>query len=134
VIDMGISPMLSHSCVREIKNSTRNATRLMIEALGEVGGVMGVNFFPGFLSSKSYGDVTSEDVVAHIERIIEYGGPEVPALGSDFDGVKTLPADIPDVASFWKIAQSLEEKNFDEDTIAGILGENFMDYWEAVIG
>ncbi|MCD6532375.1 membrane dipeptidase [bacterium] len=134
VVNMGIVPMLSHSCVREIKNSTRNATRLMIEALGESGGVMGVNFFPGFLSSKSYGDVTSEDVVAHIERIIEYAGPEVPALGSDFDGVKRLPADIPDVASFWRVAQSLEEKGFDEDSIAGILGENFMDYWEAVIG
>ena len=134
VVNLGISPMLSHSCVRDIKNSSRNANKDMISVLGEVGGIMGVNFFPGFLSSKNYSDVTSEEIVEHIERIIDYGGPEVPALGSDFDGVKALPADISDVSDFWKIAEQLEHKGFDDEQIAGILGDNFLDFWEAVIG
>ncbi len=134
VVNLGIKPMLSHSCVREIKDSTRNATRAMIESLGEVGGVMGVNFFPGFLSSRGYDEVTTDDIVEHIERIVEYGGEYVPALGSDFDGVKALPADIADVSDFWRVAEKLEQKGFDNEQIAGILGENFMDYWEAVAG
>ena len=131
ILDMGIVPMLSHSCVRELKNSSRNATDDMVFKLGEVGGVIGVNFFTGFLSTKRYNEVSSDDIVAHIEKIIEIGGDKVPALGSDFDGVSHLPNDIVDASSFWKIAETLERHRFDLDIIEKIMGKNFLDYWRA---
>ena len=130
VLSMGINPMLSHSCVRELKNSSRNATVEMIKELGDTGGIIGINFFPGFLSTKSYGKVTSEDVVNHIEAVLDAGGEKTPALGSDFDGVQALPADIPDAGSFFKIAETMENKGFNQETISNIMGQNFLNFWK----
>lgn len=129
VLSLGISPILSHSCVRELKDNKRNATKEMIAALGEAGGVIGINFFPGFLSVKRYGDVTSDDILTHISAAMEVGGENVAALGSDFDGVSALPADIPDASGFKKIAQKMVQKGFDDSTIKKVMGLNFLQYW-----
>ncbi|MCD6417311.1 membrane dipeptidase [bacterium] len=129
VVDMGISPILSHSCVREIKKNFRNATLDMIKTLGKIGGIIGVNLFPGFLSSKKYTDVSSDDVVDHIEAIISAGGEDVCAIGSDFDGVKYLPADIPDASKFFVIAETMEKRGFSKNLIDGVMGSNFLKFW-----
>lgn len=42
----------SHSCVRDICNSPRNLTDEMIKALAKNGGVLQLNFFPGYLSEE----------------------------------------------------------------------------------
>jgi membrane dipeptidase len=132
VIDMGVSPILSHSAVRELKKSSRNIDSKMISSLSEAKGVMGVNFFPGFLSTKSYSEVDSYVLVDHIEHIINFGSIELPALGSDFDGVKALPKDILDASGFWIIAESLSNRGFDNDSISGLMGRNFLNYWKRI--
>ncbi len=129
VLEMGISPILSHSCVREIRDNPRNATLEMIKSLSDAGGIIGINLFPGFLSKKRYSSVTSDDVVEHIEAIISATGENVPAIGSDFDGVGTLPTDIPDASAFGKIAETMKRRGFSQTTINKVMGENFLNYW-----
>ncbi|MCD6594441.1 membrane dipeptidase [bacterium] len=131
ILNLGIVPMLSHSCVRKLKNSSRNATDDMIQKLGEVGGIIGINFFAGFLSTKSYSNVSSEDIVRHIVEIIDIAGENVSAMGSDFDGVSYLPNDIADAGSFYKIAETMEQHDIEFDTIEKVMGNNFLNYWIA---
>ena len=133
VLEMGITPILSHSALRRHKNSKRNATDEMVRQLGEVGGIIGINFFPGFLSTKSYSKVTSLDIIKHIATACELGGEDLIALGSDFDGVKHLPKDISDASYFWVIARNLSQNGFENDTIFNIMGRNFINFWQRTV-
>ncbi len=133
VLELGVTPILSHSALRELCGTSRNATTAMVRALGEAGGVIGINLFPGFLAKKRYSAVTSDDVVAHISAAIDAGGEGVAAIGSDFDGVKALPKDIPDAAAFAKIPQKLLEYGFGEDVVKGVVGANFIRCWRKVL-
>ncbi|MCL2171020.1 MAG: dipeptidase [Defluviitaleaceae bacterium] len=78
----------SHSNSRAMTPHRRNLTDEQIKALANSGGCMGINFGPYFLapiieSNKS----TIEDMVRHAKHIVNIGGIEVLALGSDLDGV-----------------------------------------------
>ena len=57
----------------------------MLRTLGEHGGVAGLNFCPEFL--RDDGLVSVDDQVKHILYMINKGGEDVVALGSDFDGI-----------------------------------------------
>jgi membrane dipeptidase len=60
----------------------------MLKKLAEKGGVAGINFAPMFLNT----DITIEDSTVellslHLQRMINVGGEDLPALGSDLDGI-----------------------------------------------
>jgi len=81
----------SHSNARSICGHKRNLTDAQIRELAEHGGVMGLNFATQFLENDPQ-KVTLESFIKHIKHIIQVGGEEVLALGSDFDGIGTNPA------------------------------------------
>jgi len=119
-------PICSHSCCRVLKESSRNLTDDQIRAIVERGGVIGINFYPGFLSSKSHSLVTTADLVNHIEHIIGLGGKANVALGSDFDGVRRLPKGMEDCTRIIEVTKEMLRRGFEEDVILGVLGRNFM--------
>lgn len=78
----------SHSNSRTLSPHPRNLTDDMIRILANAGGVAGLNFAPAFL----HPDITSkdsrlEDMVRHVSYMFKIGGEELPALGTDFDGI-----------------------------------------------
>lgn len=76
----------THSCARALCGHPRNLNDKQLKALGEKGGVVGVNFCSNFL--KDYGKHTLiNDVVEHMVYISKKAGIEAVALGSDFDGI-----------------------------------------------
>ena len=78
----------SHSNARELSPHPRNLTDDMIRALADKGGVTGLNFCAGFLDRDIYSEnSTVEAMVRHVEYIINAGGEDCMALGSDFDGI-----------------------------------------------
>lgn len=82
----------SHSNAREVCRHVRNLTDEMIRALGERGGVAGLNFCADFLDSAPAGEEnggTIEAVVRHARHITNVGGMDCLGLGSDFDGIPT---------------------------------------------
>ncbi len=117
-------PICTHSCCRALKESSRNLTDEQIRAIIERNGVIGVNFFPGFLSSKKYSETTAGDVVDHIEHIIQLGGAHNIGFGSDFDGVQCLPG-MSDCTGIVNVTKEMLLRGLDESTISGILGRNF---------
>ena len=46
----------THSCCRALCNHRRNLTDEMLQALGEAGGYVGINFYPAFLSERFLSD------------------------------------------------------------------------------
>ena len=76
----------SHSCARALCDHSRNLTDEQLRAIGEHGGVCGVNFFSEFLVRDST-HTSCADIVRHMDRIRNKAGIEAVAFGSDFDGI-----------------------------------------------
>ena len=66
-----------------------------------------------------------KDVVDHIEHIVRVAGVDHVGLGSDFDGVPTLPVGLEDTSKFPNITRELLKRGFETKDIMKILGENF---------
>lgn len=69
---------------------------------------------------------TIHDVVDHIDHIAKVAGVEHVGIGSDFDGVSTLPAQLEDVATYPLITQALLDRGYSEEQIKQIMGQNLM--------
>jgi len=95
VINTAKKPFIaSHSNARSICDHTRNLTDSQIKALASKGGVMGLNFYPGFVGTNK---VTNfENLTTMIKYTLKTGGEDVLALGTDFDGIEgdIQPSDI----------------------------------------
>ena len=66
------------------------------------------------------------DVVDHIEHIINVAGIKHVGLGSDFDGVPRLPAQLEDVSTYPLITQELLNRGHSENDIHQLLGGNIL--------
>ena len=69
---------------------------------------------------------TAHHVLDHIERVIEVAGIDHVGLGSDYDGIPTVPKQLEDVASYPVITQGLIDRGYDEADIRKVLGGNLM--------
>ncbi len=73
---------------------------------------------------------TLDDVVAHIEHVVELVGVDHVGLGSDFDGVgPTLPTGLDDVSAYPNLIAKFLERGYGEEAIAKIVGGNLMRVW-----
>ncbi len=74
-----------------------------------------------------------DDVLNHIDRVVELAGIDTVGIGSDYDGVgDSLPVGLKDVASYPMLVQGLIDRGYDEAAIEKILGGNALRVWEAV--
>ncbi len=55
----------------------------------------------------------------HFAHVAEVAGPEVPCLGSDFDGIGELPRGMDDVSDLPALLRELERRHLDVRAIAG---------------
>ena len=69
---------------------------------------------------------TIYDVVDHIDHIVHVAGINHVGIGSDFDGVSTLPRQLEDVSTYPLITQVLLDRGYQEDEILKILGGNVL--------
>jgi membrane dipeptidase len=65
-------------------------------------------------------------VVDHIEHIVRVAGIEHVGLGSDFDGVGTLPQQLEDVSAYPYLTQELLNRGYSPEAIRKILGGNLL--------
>jgi membrane dipeptidase len=66
------------------------------------------------------------DVVDHIEHIIKVAGVDHVGLGSDYDGIGTVPKQLEDVSCYPYITQELLNRGYGKDDIIKILGGNLL--------
>lgn len=113
----------SHSCCRALCNHTRNLTDEMLHALGEKGGVVGINFASQFLNEGAeYTDIQS--VVRHMLHIRDKAGLDALGFGSDFDGI-TSTLEFKDYTGLPLIVDALKP-HFTDDEIDKICSGNML--------
>lgn len=79
----------SHSNARAVCGVPRNLTDDEFCEIRDRGGVVGINYYRGFIVERdcpAHGEATFDELCAHIEHFLSLGGEDVLALGSDYDG------------------------------------------------
>ena len=85
VFALATKPLVAtHSNSRHVHEHKRNLDDTQLTYLIEYQGLCGINYYPAFVNGQE--DCSLEDIKAHIEHILELGGEDILALGSDFDG------------------------------------------------
>ena len=67
-----------------------------------------------------------KSLIDHIDHVAKVAGIDHVGLGSDFDGVTSLPEGIDSAADLPKITQALYQRGYTREQILKILGGNFM--------
>lgn len=117
-----LPPIASHSCCRWLRDVPRNLQREQARALIERGGFIGINFYTGFLTGEPR--ATMDDVLRHIDSLMELGGEDAVGFGSDFDGIESWPEGLGSPADFPKLLNLLALHGYSEEQIAKIAGKN----------
>ena len=127
VAEISDAPLVAtHSNAHALCASTRNLTDEQLDAIGESGGVVGVNFGVGFLRADGSTSVPTpiEEIVRHVDYIVDRIGIGHVALGSDFEGTWIDP-DLGGAAGLPRLAGLLRERHGD-DGVAKITHENWL--------
>jgi membrane dipeptidase len=62
----------------------------------------------------------------HLDHIVKLVGADHVGLGSDFDGVNSLPQQLDDVTTYPLITEELLKRGYSKKDVRKILGENFI--------
>jgi len=82
------------------------------------------------IGSIHYPDASWTEVADHIEHVMRVGGPGAAGLGTDFDGIEDPPAGLEDVSKLPKLTEELLRRGRSEEEVRGVLGENFLKFWD----
>lgn len=113
----------THSNAKTICNHRRNLSDDQLCAIFEMGGVVGMNFYPLFLNDTRY--ATLEDIVSHAQHMMELGGEKQIGFGADLDGVDSLPIGFQSCMDYECIRNEFLKHNFGENVISDIEYNNF---------
>jgi len=172
VLDVSTAPVIaSHSSARALGDRPRNIPDELLRGIAKNGGVVMVNFYPGFIDQKvvlasrerdarlkpqmdelaaKYRDdpkrreeeqnkllaanplpLTPLSVlIDHFDHIAKVAGVDHVGIGSDFDGVPSLPVGMEDISKLPVITYELLKRGYSEADVRKILGENFMRAFE----
>ena len=127
VAELATGPLVaSHSGAHALCASPRNLTDDQLRAIGERGGLVGINFHVAFLRADGGEDVDTPlaRIAEHAAHVAEVAGARCVALGSDFDGA-IMPAALGDVAGLPRLLDALRAAGFDDAELEGIAWGNW---------
>lgn len=77
---------------------------------------------------------TLADAVAHVDHVVKLVGADHVGIGSDWDGISTVPAGLEDVSKLPALTAELLKRGYSERDVEKILGGNFLRVMRQVIG
>ncbi|MDR0324989.1 MAG: membrane dipeptidase [Oscillospiraceae bacterium] len=110
-------PVVTHGCCHALCPHPRNLTDGQLKALARKGGVLGVTFYPPFLTGRD--EASLPDVVRHIEHAVREMGAGHVGIGSDFDGCEILPQGIAGTQDLPALIEALPFAKSEKALIAG---------------
>ena len=153
VIKRSKKPIIaSHSCAYSLCAAARNLKDDQLKALGDYGGLVGVNFCSSFLNdpfrlqltevlkndpslrekimtAKHVPGITVNvpmtDIVDHIDYMVNLAGEDSVALGSDFDGIPAAPDGVTGCDFYPVLEAELRSRGYSENRIEKIFNANF---------
>ncbi|MGO4564387.1 dipeptidase [Rhizobium sp. 2YAF20] len=117
----------SHSNAHALTPVARNLTDRQLDAIRESRGVVGLNYATAMLRGDGRSDANTpiEDMLRHIDYLVERMGIDCVALGSDFDGA-TIPEGIGDAAGNQRLIAALRNLGYADKDLAKICRENWL--------
>ncbi|MGB9596064.1 MAG: dipeptidase [Candidatus Poribacteria bacterium] len=144
VLKVSNDPIIaSHSCAKALCDHPRNLNDKLIKDIANAGGVICVNFYPLFLDQKFKTDTEKNlkpklpsymKIIDHIDHIVQIGGINCVGLGSDFDGIDSVPNGLEDVTKMPRITSALLERGYLQEEVSQIMGGNFLRIFGQVCG
>lgn len=150
VLDIATRPVIaSHSSARALVDHHRNLTDEQLKAIAQTGGVVGVNFFAGFVDPER---PSVDRLVDHIVHIASVAGIDHVGLGPDFveDYFEAMYPSEPDLviegmrardtigldrpSELPRLTEALVRRGLHEDEVRKVLGENLMRVFREVMG
>lgn len=168
VLDVSTAPVIaSHSSARALGDRPRNIPDDLLKRIAKNGGVVMVNFYPGFLDKNVVEASKERDarlkpqldelaakykddqkrleeerskllatmplpatplsvLIDHFDHIAKVAGIDHVGIGSDFDGVPSLPVGMEDISKLPSITYELLKRGYSDKDVRKVLGENFM--------
>ncbi len=111
--------VVTHANTRALCQHPRNLTDQQLKALGENGGIVGVNQVNDFVKEQ---DPTIDNLIDHIAYIADLIGVKHVALGSDFDGADKIVMSGVEQYKAWP--QLLKNRGFNDNEVKMVLHEN----------
>ena len=157
----------SHSSCRAVFDHPRNLSDDMLRALAKNGGVVMINYYPGYTDpeaapaiqawfarhgaelaslrethkgdpravSKALRAIAVADplpkgtlarLLDHFDHALRIAGEDHVGLGSDFDGVPSMPVELDEVNELPNLTRGLLERGWSEAVVRKVLGENLL--------
>ncbi len=136
VAGLSDAPLVAtHSNAHAVTPSSRNLTDRQLAAIRESGGMVGLNYATSFLrrDGRQSADMGWQDVLAHLDHLLEHLGEDHLGLGSDFDGA-TIPVGITDVAGQQNLVQAMRDHGYGETLLEKICHRNWFRLLERTWG
>ena len=121
----------SHSNARSLLDHPRNLSDPMIKALADKGGVTGLNFCSSFLDGGSLCRI--EDLLNHSLYLLNKGGEDFLALGTDYDGIEN-DLEIENIGELEKLDSAFRKKGITSRQLEKIYNKNILRIFKEVIG
>lgn len=130
VMELAAYPIASHANTRALCDNPRNLTDAQIKTLIEKQIPLHVVFFPPFITGTDH--ATINDLMQHIEHIVNLGGESILGFGSDFDGISKKVEGLEHAGMYTNLIDTLREK-FSEDQLTRFTSQNFTAYIDRLI-
>lgn len=150
VLEIVQGPILaSHSNARAVCNNLRNLSDELAKAIVQQGGLIGLSTYPTLIANTA--EVSLEQYLDHVDYFANLVGIDAIAVGADFidyvyelvmpkirttDPAKVLYGDkvlttqnLASIQDIFRIAEGLTRRGYNDETIAKIMGGNFLRVW-----
>ena len=117
----------THSNLREVCEHKRNLKSEQFEEIIRRKGLVGINLYKLFLSDDGIGD--RDSVYRHIYKMLELGGEDVIACGSDFDGAD-INQSLNTPVKFANMADYLLERGIAETVVNKLFYDNALNFFK----
>jgi len=124
VAEMGRPLLATHASCAAVRPHRRNLSDTQLRAVFESGGLVGLCLHDDFLG----GAGASADVARHLAHMINLGGADNIALGSDFDGCTIHPS-IAGIEKLPGLDENLAAMGFDATTREKLFYENAANFF-----
>lgn len=125
VLELADFPIASHSNVLALCHHPRNLNDDQIKALISKDSIIGINFFPPFLTNQS--NATIKDIISHIDYICQLGGEKNIGFGSDFDGINQTVIGLERYSCYNLLVKELSH-HFSSKQVHNFCYQNFVDH------
>lgn len=117
----------THSNAHALSKTSRNLTDDQIKAIGQSGGMIGLNYANGFL--RADGRWQSENgldsMLRHLDHLMKHAGEDHVGLGSDFDGAR-IPSQIGDVTGLPRLTAAMASHGYSEALVSKLASDNWL--------